>query len=265
MNGLIYPELSYVVQGAFYDVYNQLRYHELSEEGWEKALLIALEEKSVSAQSQVEYELNYKDHRVGRFFMDVLVDEKLLVELKVLDTLLPINEAQVIAYLKATGLLLGILVNFGKKKLQFKRIPNFVSKQLIHQPPDSLTRSSDHLLYPTLTRELRTILYTVHNELGVGFMHMHYRRAVQVELRLRDIFYETKKEVSIQFRGRPVETREVRLLIVDNKILLAPVAIGEITPMLKNRFRWYLGLFGLKLGLIANFHGLSLEIETVRI
>jgi len=52
---------------------------------------------------------------------------------------------------------------------------------------------------------------------------------------------------------------------VDKQVLLAPIAVREITPRLKGRFRQYLRLLDLDLGLIANFHAPSLEIETVRI
>jgi len=265
MTELVYPELSYTVQGAIYDVYNELRYLDLSEEGWENALLIALKEREVSARRQVEYELLYKDYRIGRFFVDVLADEKLLLELKVEDELLPIDVAQVITYLKVNGLKLGILVNFGGDELEFRRIPNFVSQRSARRPPVSAVRHSGHLLYPELTGDLRAILYEVHSELGPGFMHMHYRRATQIELRWHDISYEVKKDITICFHGQPIETRETRLLIVDDKVLLTPIAVREITPVLKGRFRQYLGLLGLNLGLIANFHAPSLEIETVRI
>lgn len=265
MAELIYPKLSYTVQGTLYDVYNELCYLKLSEEGWEKALLIALAERSVPAKQQVEYELRYKGYRVGRFFVDVLADERLLLELKVEDELLPIDEAQVITYLKVTGLKLGILVNFGGDKLEFKRIPNFVSNQSTSRLQVRTIQSSDNLLYPGLTGELRSVLYEVHSELGPGFMHMHYRRATLIELRQRGIPYQVKKEVTIQFRGRPIEKRETRLIIVDDKVLLAPIAVQEITSKLKGRLRQYLRLLGIQLGLIANFHTLSLKIETVRI
>jgi GxxExxY protein len=265
MTEIIYPELSYNVQGALYDVYNELRYHDLSEEGWESALLIALEEREVPAQRQVEYELRYKGYRIGRFFVDVLADGKLLLELKVEDKLLPIDVAQVITYLKVTNLKLGILVNFGGDELEFERIPNFASQRSVSRPPASVIQSSNHLLHPELTGELRAVLYKVHGELGPGFMHMHYRRATQIELRGHDIPYEVKREITIQFRGRPIETRETRLLIVDKQVLLAPIAVREITPRVKGRFRQYLRLLGFNLGLIANFHAPSLEIETVRI
>ncbi len=265
MTELIYPELSYIVQGALYDVHNELRYLELSEEGWESALLIVLAERGVTAQRQVEYELRYKGYRIGRFFVDVLADGKLLLELKVEDELLPIDVAQVITYLKVTGLKLGILVNFGGDKLEFRRIPNFVSQRSSSSPQVNATHSSGHLLYPGLTGELRAVLYEVHSELGPGFMHMHYRRATQIELRWRGTPYEVKKEITVRFRGQPIETRETRLVVVDGKVLLAPIAVREITPRLKGRFRQYLRLLGLRLGLLANFHTPSLEIETVRI
>jgi len=74
-----------------------------------------------------------------------------------------------------------------------------------------------------------------------------------------------KKEITIQFRGQPIERRETRLLVVDHKVLLVPIAVSQITPRLRGRFRHYLKLMGLKLGLIANFHAPSLEIETVRV
>ncbi len=160
---------------------------------------------------------------------------------------------------------LGILVNFGGDELEFRRIPNFVSERSANCSPVSTIQSWDHLLYPELTGELRAVLYKVHSELGPGFMHMHYRRATQIELRWHDIPYAVKKEIVIQFRGQPIETRKTRLLVVDNKILLAPIAVREITPKLKGRFRQYLKLLGIQLGLIANFHTPSLTIETVRI
>jgi len=110
---------------------------------------------------------------------------------------------------------------------------------------------------------LRAILYAIHGELGPGLMHMHYRRATQIELRGHDISYEIKKEIIISFRGQPIETRATRLLIVDERVLLAPIAVTAITPMLKARFHQHLQSLGLKIGLIANFHEASLDIVTI--
>jgi GxxExxY protein len=262
---LIFPKLSYSVQGAFYEVYNELHNLGLSEAGWESALLFALEDKEIPAQQQVEHELHYKGYRIGRFFVDIVVDGKLLVELKATDQLLPVDMAQVLTYLRVTGLKLGILVNFGGNELEFKRIPNFVSQRSADRPSASGIRSTDQHLYPELTNELRAVVYEVHSELGPGFMHMHYRRAAQIELRQRGIPYEVKKELTIRFRGRPIETRETRLIIADDRVLVVPIAVRDITPRFIGRLRQYLKLLDLKLGIIANFHTPSLQIETTRV
>ena len=227
MPEIIYPDLSYNVQGALYDVYNALRYQDLSERGWEKALMIALADRGIPAQQQAEYELRYKGYRIGRFFADVVADDKLLLELKVTDHLLPIDVAQVLTYLKVTGLKLGILVNFGRNGVEIQRIPNFIDQRSARQGQTTPRRSTQDLQYEELTGALRAILYEVHSELGPGFMHMHYRRATQIELRRHGIPYEVKKEITICFRGQPIETRETRLLIVDEKVLLAPIAVCD--------------------------------------
>lgn len=266
MTELIYADLTYQVRGALYEVYNELRQHPLSEEGWEKALKIALQDKGLVPDSQVEYELRYKDYRIGRFFVDILVDGKLLLELKATPELQPIDEAQVITYLKVTHLKLGLLVNFGGNKLDIRRIPNYISQR---EPLKAVQvendRGSTQWLYPSLTKVLRELLYEVHNELGPGFMHMHYRRATQIELRLRDIPYEVKQEIVIQFRQQPIETYKTQLTVVDHKVLLACIAVRGVTEVLKGRFHRYLKLLKLELGLIANFHASRLEIETIRI
>ena len=116
-----------------------------------------------------------------------------------------------------------------------------------------------------MTIDSRALLYDVHSALGPGFMHMHYRRATQIELRRHDVPYEVRKEITLQFRRQPIETRETRLIIVDKRVLLIPIAVRAITPLQRQRLRQYLKLLDLKLGLIANFHAPSLEIETVRI
>ncbi|MDM8550060.1 GxxExxY protein [Desulfobacterales bacterium HSG2] len=197
--------------------------------------------------------------------MDVLADERLVIELKAKAALLPVDKAQVITYLRVTGLKLGILVNFGGEELEIIRIPNFVSDRPARPFRTGAAPSSDQWLYPALTRKLRAVLYEVHGELRPDFMHMHYRRAVQIELGMRSIPYEVKKEIVIPFRQQPVETRETRMILVDGKVLLVPTAVLGITPKLIGRLRQYLRLLELKIGLVANFHTSSLEIEVVRI
>lgn len=262
MTEIIYPELSYQVQGAFFDVHNELRNSGISEAAWETALCIVLQERGISARRQAEYELRYKGYRIGRFFLDVVVDEMIVLELKATDGLLPIDQAQLIAYLKATGLKLGILVNFGRDRVEYKRMPNFISKRRVNEPTstEAVESGNDELVYA-----LRGALYAVHSELGPGFLQKHYRRATQLELRLRQIPYESCKDVTILFRGQSIETRWAMLLIVNGSWLVWVRAVREIDGMLRSRFRLYMKLLGYSQGVIVNFQTTSLAIETIRL
>lgn len=89
---------------------------------YEKALLVALASKGMAVRSQVPLKVKFRDVVVGEFFADLLVEEKLIVELKATKALLPEHQAQVINYLKATGIDVGLLVNFGSPKLEIKRV-----------------------------------------------------------------------------------------------------------------------------------------------
>ena len=267
MANVLFPELSYAVQGACFHVHNHLRGLNLSEEGWERALLIALKERGIPAQSQIKYELCYGSYRIGRFAVDVIVDEKLLLELKAVDNLLPIHQAQVLTYLRVTGLELGILVNFGETRVASQRLAYQTAKaaHLSDAPRPAPLAITDDLLYPELTGQLRSVLYTVHRGLGPGFMHMHYRRATQLELRAHGISYQKRKKMTISYQGRPIETHDTRLLIVDGKVVLACVAVSSITPKILLRMRQHLKLLGVSLDMIANFHAPQMEILTVRV
>ncbi|HEY5976044.1 MAG TPA: GxxExxY protein [Geobacteraceae bacterium] len=76
----------------------------------------------MAVRSQVPLKVKFRDVVVGEFFADLLVEEKLIVELKATKALLPEHQAQVINYLKATGIDVGLLVNFGSPKLEIKRV-----------------------------------------------------------------------------------------------------------------------------------------------
>jgi GxxExxY protein len=261
---LVYPQLSYEVQGAIYDVYNKLRHFDIAEEGWERALILSLRQRGVMAERQVEYELRYKGFRIGRFFVDVLADGKIILELKVAPGLLPIHWAQIISYLKVSGLQLGILVNFGGEKLDFQRVPRTL-KQWDKQPRlEPAPPPVKDLLYPELTGAIRQALMEVHNELGPGFMPMHYRRATRVELRLRHLPFVQHKETSIRFCDQPIETKPIQLFIIDEKVLLTVVTARQVVRKHEARLRHFMEQFDLPLGLIANFCKPSLEIKTLR-
>jgi len=98
---------------SFYTVYNVLGYGFL-EKVYENALKLELEKNGLNVVSQIPIKFFYDDKIVGEFFTDLLIENKVIVELKSCEYLSEAHEAQLINYLKATGIEVGLLLNFGK-------------------------------------------------------------------------------------------------------------------------------------------------------
>ncbi len=89
---------------------------------YERALLVVLQQRGFHVESQVPLKVLFRGEPVGEFYADLLVDKKVVVELKAVKALLPEHQAQVINYLKATALDTGLLVNFGTPRLEYRRL-----------------------------------------------------------------------------------------------------------------------------------------------
>jgi GxxExxY protein len=91
---------------------------------YEEAIVVELELRNIAYERQKVFDVFYKERKIKQFICDLLVDDSILVELKAIKSLTDIETAQVLNYLKATGLHLGLLLNFGAKSLECKRIIN---------------------------------------------------------------------------------------------------------------------------------------------
>lgn len=111
--------LSNQIIGAYYRVYNELGYGFL-EKVYENALLCELKRMGIPAVNQVGIDVFYKNEKVGVYFADIIIDGRIILELKASEILCEEHEAQLLNYLKATSVEVGFLFNFGKKP-QFKR------------------------------------------------------------------------------------------------------------------------------------------------
>ena len=116
---ILYKDLTDKIIKCFYHVYDELGGGFL-ESVYEKSLIIELEEMGIAAENQKNINVYYKNELVGEFRADIIVEGKILIEIKAVNTLLPIHEAQLLNYLKATGIKIGLLVNFGGR-LEFRR------------------------------------------------------------------------------------------------------------------------------------------------
>ena len=114
-----HKELTEKIIRIFYRVYNTLGYGFL-EKIYENAMMIEFRKEGIPAVAQSSIKVLYKNELVGEYYADILVDEKVIVEIKATRTLALEHEAQLLNYLKATDIEVGLLLNFGPKP-QIKR------------------------------------------------------------------------------------------------------------------------------------------------
>ena len=108
-----YQELSEKIIAAAFKVHNELG-HGFLEKVYQNALAIELEENSIKYELEKPLIVKYHDQQVGEYFADMVVDNKIVVEVKAVISLSSSHEVQLVNYLKATGTQVGLLLNFGK-------------------------------------------------------------------------------------------------------------------------------------------------------
>lgn len=120
---MIHEELTGKILQACFEVSKELGSGFL-ESVYEKSLLVALKQKNLQAASQVPLLVKFRDVIVGEFYADTLVEGKVLIELKAVGNLANEHYAQILNYLKATNSEVGLLINFGSPKLEYRRFDN---------------------------------------------------------------------------------------------------------------------------------------------
>ncbi|MBU4299435.1 GxxExxY protein [Patescibacteria group bacterium] len=118
---LIYPELSYKIIGILFEVYNNLG-PGYQEKYYQRAIGAAFREQKIDFKEQFLTAIKFKNNNIGKYFLDFLVDNKIVLEIKKGDRFSRRDIEQVYAYLKAMNLKLGIISNFTNKGIKFKRI-----------------------------------------------------------------------------------------------------------------------------------------------
>jgi GxxExxY protein len=113
-------ELTYLINGAIFEVNRELGAGFL-EKVYENALLIELIKRGLTAENQVPIKVTYKGAKVGEYYADIVVENQVILEIKAIESLQKIHEAQLLNYLKATGYKIGLLVNFKHPKAEVKR------------------------------------------------------------------------------------------------------------------------------------------------
>ena len=264
MSKLIHAELSYEVRGVLFHVYNTLG-PMLKEEYHRDAIVIGLEKGGVVCEPEKVFEVYYEGERVGLYLVDVWIENgKIILEIKVALAIEPIHKAQAISYLKVTDADLAFVVNYGGPSLEIERLPNFLrdkQPEFVWQPRPV----AEGLLYPDLVNVIQRACHRVHFTLGPGFLHQVYRRATMIELRLSGLSYNYIKQLPVEYEGQLLGYQDVRLILVEDKVLLATFALRQTEDAMVQQLKAHLRRLGLKLGLLANFYGTRLRITPVRI
>ncbi len=118
---ILFKELSYSIIGVCFKVHSKLGCG-LPEHCYERSLLIEFNKLGILTSHQQCFQVYYNDEHVGHFFTDIIVDDKVIIELKSTDSITTNHQSQLLTYLRATRLKVGYVVNFGIASLQFKRL-----------------------------------------------------------------------------------------------------------------------------------------------
>lgn len=120
---LIYPDLSYKIVGILFEIHNRLG-GSFEEKYYQRAVEKLLKLNKLTFNKELRANISFEGDRIGEYFLDFLVENKIILELKTVPKLLPIHFRQVRSYLKVKNLQLGILANFRGEKVIYKRILN---------------------------------------------------------------------------------------------------------------------------------------------
>lgn len=123
MGKIVEKTLSYKIVGILFNVHSQLG-NRYQEKYYQRAIAEGLAQNSLIFERELPVDLKYNDKSVGKYFIDFLIEDKIVLEIKAVPWLKPVDFKQILGYLKAKRLRLGILANFRPNSLVYKRILN---------------------------------------------------------------------------------------------------------------------------------------------
>lgn len=250
------PQITYQINKCVFDVYNTLG-NIWNEETYENALEIALNESGFHCQRQVEYDVYYYQYRVGKYRMDMVINDDIVIELKAVPETLPLHKAQLISYLKGTQKPIGLLANFGQEeKAYYQYFPNKLPAKCLQIHFDKSKTSITDKLVLNLLESSKTVL----EYLGPGYFHHVYQRAMNHEIRMLGLNYQKVKSIEAIYHGQIVGSREVRFFKIDD-LLYAPIAVESLDDNILHKFTFYIRHTASRRGLIVNFKNLNLNFR----
>ena len=263
---LLHERTTGIIIGVYYNVYNGTG-RTYPEYIFENAMIGDLRILRTPCRRQDEYRVFYKDNLVGVQRLDLFVAGEVVVELKVVLTLLPIHKAQAISYLKVVSKQVGLLFNFGSPEPKFERL--YFEPRMPQDSLETVMRTlpefPDSYLAPELTYDVIGGLLEVHTTLGPGFIHRIYANACYRELQLRGLQVRPQKAYQVIYHNRPVGEIKFGHLVVNGSLFVFPVAVQNIDAISINNLKDWMRAQKVPLAILANFYDTSLKPIVLRI
>lgn len=246
-------QLSGMVIGAAIDVHRQLG-PELNEVAYEEALARRLTKLSVANRRQVPLPMTYKGVSLDcGYRIDILVENRLPLELKVVAEIRGVHEAQLLTYQRIGGFPLGLLINFNVAAL----------KDGIHRkaetrawaPPNDESSQIDNLrACDPVSAAIVIAAIEVHRHVGPGMLASSYLACLCHELAMKKLAFEKEKQLAILFDGETLSTPAEVPLVVEGQVPVFPMSVSALTPVHTASVLARLRQGGWKQGLLLNFN-----------
>ncbi len=262
--GLIYEELTHQLIGCFYEVHNSLgvgydekAYHK----AWEKLFQI----KGIPFRSKERKTLSHRDCKVKDFEVDFVAFDKIILELKSLQSnFLQSNYIQILSELKLWGLRLGLLVNFGLQKVEFERMPFGEKEKTINENYDFIKNIITEKERKVLAKLREAILY-IFNTHGSGYSESVYNKMLAIELDYRKIRYQSRFPIAVRFEEDIISTFKMKPMLIENQIICDIKALKDNIDFYDiAKIQSYLRALKLNISIIVNFASDELQIKGIR-
>ena len=270
MGKLVHEALSYKIRGTIFRVYNSLG-PGFREEVYKQAAKHDLLKTGLPIEVEKHILIPYEDDpAIDTYRLDILIDNKIILELKAVAEIHERFVAQTLSELLASKIDLAMLVNFGSEPLEIRRLLNIHlnpdrkknQPREIAKQPDLGSLIDPKIIYKDLCYMLYGCFYKIYNTLGPGYRESTYEKALLKELFKAGIKSETDKEIPVVFDNIVLDTHKIKL-IVDEKIIVYVKAYSDLDSHWKARLKSELRAAHLKLGLLVNFGTHPLVIERV--
>lgn len=235
----------------------------LDEADYERALSLELYATGIAHECQVHLPIIYKDVKLDcGYRMDLLVPGQLLLELKAIEKVHPLNEAQLLTYLRLSHLPLGLLINFGSLLLKdsITRRANTAAPRVLLAPFEATRSTLDDL-----SRVVVEAAVEVQCHLGPGLLRSAYEACLHYELGLRGLQVEQDLPVNFVHRDQQIHSSKHLPLIVENRLLVASYCLECMEPIHLAKARSLLNASSAESGLCINFHASNLAGHIKRI